>query len=113
MRNGRFLKTFASGLVGVVVGCGSLSDERDYESQLTNFNEEDISTNGTDVNTNGGVGMSNPAAVYCHDIGGEGRIETSADGGQHTICVLSDGTEIRAWDLFCQDIPDSPYCGNR
>lgn len=46
----------------------------------------------------GAVGMANPAAVYCMELGYEYRIE-KRDSGEYGVCVLPDG-ECRAWDFL-------------
>lgn len=43
--------------------------------------------------------LPNPAAVYCIEKGGKYEIRETGNG-QVGICVLPDGTEIDAWDLF-------------
>ena len=45
------------------------------------------------------VGMSNPAAVYCLEMGYEYEI---ADGpaGQRGVCIFPDGSRCDAWDFL-------------
>lgn len=46
-----------------------------------------------------GVGLANPAAVYCEETGGRVRIETGPEG-ERGICVLPDGSECDEWLYF-------------
>ncbi|MCJ8156205.1 DUF333 domain-containing protein [Sphingomonas sp. LaA6.9] len=48
----------------------------------------------------GSVGMPNPAAVHCTDLGGKVEIVTGPDGGQTGICHLPDGRQCEEWALF-------------
>lgn len=52
----------------------------------------------------GGVGMANPASVYCEKVGGklEMRDET---GGVAGYCHLPDGRVVEEWELFRADNP--------
>ena len=44
-------------------------------------------------------GMSNPAAVYCEELGYEYRLVDSA-GGQRGVCVLPDGSQCDDWGFL-------------
>ncbi len=50
-----------------------------------------------------------PSQVYCRQIGGQLGV-TSGEGGQVGLCVLPDGTEHDAWELYCADC-GHPICG--
>ncbi|WP_377190140.1 putative hemolysin [Ruegeria meonggei] len=43
--------------------------------------------------------LANPAATYCIDSGARYEIR-DGDNGQSGVCILSDGTEIDAWEYF-------------
>jgi putative hemolysin len=43
-----------------------------------------------------GLGMANPAAVYCRELGYEYKI-VDTDEGQHGICIFPGGTECEGW----------------
>ncbi len=44
--------------------------------------------------------MANPAATFCVENGGEYQIRKNADGSEYGVCLLSDGTEVDAWDYL-------------
>lgn len=44
--------------------------------------------------------LPNPAAVYCEEQGGTIEMRTTADGGQHGVCLLPDGSECDEWALY-------------
>jgi putative hemolysin len=48
----------------------------------------------------GGVGLANPAAVYCEELGGTSVTRTAADGSQSGVCVFADGSEYDEWALY-------------
>jgi len=48
----------------------------------------------------GGVGLPNPAAVYCEEQGGTVEIRTDDAGNQYGICVFEDGSEYDTWELY-------------
>ena len=58
--------------------------------------------NCTDFNMDSGsrIGMANPAAVYCEDLGYEYKIITDSEGGQKGVCVFPDNTSCDAWEFF-------------
>lgn len=48
------------------------------------------------------IGMANPAAVYCHEKGGQSQnVQTSA--GVRADCLLPGGERIDEWDLYRRD----------
>jgi C1A family cysteine protease/subtilisin-like proprotein convertase family protein len=53
-------------------------------------------TSGCDGN---GLGMANPAAVYCRELGYEYQIVDTA-GGQDGICVLPNGSSCGGWSFL-------------
>jgi hypothetical protein len=46
-----------------------------------------------------GIGMPNPASVYCEQQGGRLEIREGADG-QYGVCVFDDGSECEEWAFF-------------
>ena len=46
-----------------------------------------------------GIGMANPASVYCEEHGGTLDIR-DADAGQYGVCVFPDGSECEEWAFF-------------
>ncbi len=44
--------------------------------------------------------MANPAATFCLENDGEYQIRKNADGSEYGVCILSDGTEVDAWDYL-------------
>ena len=47
-----------------------------------------------------GVGIANPAAVYCQERGYRYEIRTASDGSQGGVCVFTDGSECEGWAYF-------------
>lgn len=47
-----------------------------------------------------GLGLPNPASVYCQEQGGRLEIRTDASSGQSGVCVFSDGSECDEWAYF-------------
>lgn len=58
----------------------------------------------------GGVGMANPASVFCQEQGGESKIVTAADGSQSGVCVLPYGIECDEWAYFRGECPEPVTC---
>jgi len=60
----------------------------------------------------GGVGIANPASVYCEEQGGTSKIITEQDGSQSGVCVLKDGTECDEWAYYRGECPAAKktYC---
>ncbi len=46
------------------------------------------------------LGMSNPAAIYCKDLGYDYRMSTAADGSEQGICVFPDGSSCEEWSFL-------------
>lgn len=46
------------------------------------------------------IGIANPAAVYCVELGYQYKIITDSEGGQRGVCVFPDKSECDAWDFF-------------
>jgi len=46
------------------------------------------------------MGIANPAAVYCVELGYEYKIITDTEGGQKGVCIFPDKSECDAWDFF-------------
>ncbi len=49
--------------------------------------------------TTTGVGLANPASVFCEEQGGTVDIVDEA-GGQVGYCNLPDGTRVEEWEYF-------------
>jgi len=49
-----------------------------------------------------GVGLPNPAAVFCVEKGGQYQIESSATGAR-SVCRFPDGRIVDAWEFFRQN----------
>ena len=47
-----------------------------------------------------GVGLANPAAVYCEDQAGFYEIRSKDDGSQFGVCIFEDGSECDDWEFF-------------
>ena len=48
----------------------------------------------------GGVGIANPASVYCEEQGGTSETRTAADSSESGVCVFPDGSEYDEWALY-------------
>jgi len=46
------------------------------------------------------MGMANPAAVYCEELGYQYNILTDNEGGQQGICVFPDNSSCDEWGFF-------------
>ena len=46
------------------------------------------------------IGIANPAAIYCEELGYQYKIRTCNEGGQKGICVFPDKSECGAWNFF-------------
>jgi putative hemolysin len=53
-----------------------------------------------------GVGIANPASVFCVQQGGTVEIVDEA-GGQIGYCNLPDGTRVEEWEYFRSENPSS------
>jgi len=51
-------------------------------------------------NTGDRLGMANPAATYCKDLGYDYRMITSADGSEQGTCVFPDGSGCEEWSFL-------------
>jgi putative hemolysin len=58
----------------------------------------------------GGVGMANPASVFCKAQGGTSKIITAADGSQSGLCVLPYDIECDEWAYFRGECPAPVNC---
>ena len=59
----------------------------------------------------GGVGMANPASVFCEEQGGTLEIRTDAESeGQIGICILPYGIECEEWAYFRGECPEKHVC---
>lgn len=52
------------------------------------------------------AGLANPAAVWCEEMGYTYEIRTDDAGNQYGVCILPDGTERDAWELYREAHPD-------
>jgi predicted secreted protein/putative hemolysin len=51
------------------------------------------------------AGLANPAAVYCTEMGYGFEIRSDASGNQYGVCILPDGTERDAWEVYYEAHP--------
>lgn len=57
------------------------------------------------------LAMSNPAAIYCRDLGYEYAVEKTSEG-EFGFCKLPDGLKAEEWKFFAgQEKQDYNYCG--
>jgi putative hemolysin len=58
----------------------------------------------------GSIGMRNPSAVYCNEMGYE-FVVLKATGGERGICVMPDGEECDSWAFYSGECgQDYSYC---
>ncbi|MCG2693692.1 DUF333 domain-containing protein [Candidatus Parcubacteria bacterium] len=59
------------------------------------------------------LAMSNPAAIYCRDLGYEYAVEKTSEG-ELGFCKLPDGSKAEEWKFFTgQEKQDYNYCGTK
>jgi len=59
------------------------------------------------------IGMRNPAAVYCEEMGCEYKVVKTEDG-ERGICVLPDGSECDAWAFYRGECGEEfSYCAKK
>lgn len=46
------------------------------------------------------AGVSNPASVYCNELGYETQMISDSKGNQYESCIFPDGSECRSWDFL-------------
>ena len=46
------------------------------------------------------VGMPDPSAVYCIELGYKLKVVTADKGAQHGVCIFPDGSECEAWAFY-------------
>ncbi|MDO8442793.1 MAG: DUF333 domain-containing protein [bacterium] len=86
------------------VCCYGLKEDRSNKAysicikplETTSETTTSISTTNTSV----GVGIANPASVYCVKQGYKEQIITSADGGQYGVCIFNDGSKCEEWAYY-------------
>ena len=78
-------------LVFIIAACGPL--------QLPGVPAPEEPTPGDDTEELAPIGLANPAAVYCAELGYtlESR---ETDGGEDAACVFPDGSECPQWDFL-------------
>lgn len=54
---------------------------------------------GGEGDQSGAVEMPNPAAAFCLEQGGRYEIRDDEEGARG-FCILEDGTEVDAWELY-------------
>ena len=47
-----------------------------------------------------GVGMANPAAVYCKELGYDYKIVTEEDAGQNGVCIFNKRNQCEEWEFL-------------
>ena len=52
-----------------------------------------------------GVGLANPASVYCGEQGGQVVIKTDGTGGQYGVCLFDDNRQCEEWAMMRGDCP--------
>ncbi len=52
------------------------------------------------------VDLPNPAAAHCEEMGWGYEISTDPDGSRYGVCILPNGTERDAWEVYYGAHPD-------
>jgi hypothetical protein len=52
------------------------------------------------TNKTNGIGVANPASIYCGEQGGRLSIRKDASGGEYGVCVFENGVECDEWKFF-------------
>jgi putative hemolysin len=55
-----------------------------------------------------GVGMGNPAALFCQENGGSYVVRQDVKGNQSGACVMPDGTEVPEWPFTRGEMSPGP-----
>ena len=64
----------------------------------------DIPWAATDNSTQSiGVGMADPAAVYCIERGYTYETRKNPDGSEYGVCIMQNGTVVDAWEFYRQN----------
>ena len=77
---------------------GCTSSDRSEETRLQSQNVAVVAKGKTRGLR--GIGMPNPAAVYCHALGYKYEIVTDDEGNQCGICIFPDGTACLGRDFY-------------
>ena len=72
----------------------SLTWTKPSDTKISELDETQCGRTGAES-----IGMGNPAAVYCDEMGYEYKVEKT-DDGEKGICVLPDGSECDAWAFY-------------
>ena len=60
------------------------------------------------------IGLANPAAAYCEELGYQYKIITDSEGGQKGVCVFPEKSECDAWEFFVGKCGEKySYCRKR
>ena len=52
-----------------------------------------------------GIGLANPASVFCQEQGGQLEVRTDTSGGQYGVCIFANGSECEEWAYFRGECP--------
>lgn len=81
--------------------------------QITEVTTTDVGTPQVQLTVsvdNNEIGMANPAAVYCLEMGYNHEVVKDADG-EHGVCTLPDGTECDDWQFLSGECgTEYSYC---
>ncbi len=70
------------------------------QATAQDFSSQAPATCGGGSNNGDRLGMANPAATYCKDLGYDYRITSSADGSEQGTCVFPDGSSCEEWSFL-------------
>ncbi|QSZ66910.1 DUF333 domain-containing protein [Methanofollis aquaemaris] len=86
-------------LAASLIGAGCTSADQQETPETTPVPE--TTTNETPAPTeNTTIGMPNPAAVWCQEMGYGYEIRKDADGSEYGVCIFENGTEMDAWEAY-------------
>ncbi|WP_246589325.1 protease inhibitor I42 family protein [Methanofollis formosanus] len=85
-------------LAACLIGAGCTSADQQETPQTTPVPETTPETPAPAENET--VGMPNPAAVWCEEMGYGYEIRKDADGSEYGVCIFENGTEMDAWEAY-------------
>ena len=99
-------------MLGIVLLAGLILFGCTAQAPGANNTNQTNQTNGTPANGTGGIGMANPASVFCKEHGGTLEIRDFT-AGQAGFCKFSDGSECEEWKYFRGECaPGTNFCKN-
>ncbi len=87
-------------ILGHAGGESSRDSASPEQATAQDFSSQAPATCGGGSNNGDRLGMANPAATYCKDLGYDYRISSAADGSEQGVCVFPDGSSCEEWSFL-------------